>query len=419
MPTIEELGQKVKGKYPGVYDDLSDSELGQRVKAKYPQEYADFGPTGPKEPFADYQPMGTGEKVLAAAKHLGSAAISPIAGIPDAISAVGEFLKNPNAWARKHFNAEEARVAPGAMGSDPIAESAPVIMPVAAGVVAGDVAPAVSRAASAVKDVATSPGVVRSLDRAGNYAIAGGAAGLHPGSALTGIAVKAGAELLRRAGERATEVPQIYEDLAQSLAKKSFKNLDAAGQQTIRDLAQRVQATPASSPLVAETPAVSGTSGVASPERGVSGTATSPAMGSGSPREVASPNITPVKGLARASADANALTQKLIEWGSTPDEVLGMNKAGWEKLAADAGVSKFPSEATIRATLYNLKKILAGPKRTPMEALEALKASLADMETAPKPTPMRPEAIDIAKALKSEMERSGTISKPNVRRRIR
>ena len=41
MPTIIDLGQKVKTKYPGQYDDLSDEELGKRVKAKYSQ-YSDF-----------------------------------------------------------------------------------------------------------------------------------------------------------------------------------------------------------------------------------------------------------------------------------------------------------------------------------------------------------------------------------------
>ncbi len=42
MPTLEELGQKVKAKYPGHYDDLSDAEIGQKVKAKYPEAYKDF-----------------------------------------------------------------------------------------------------------------------------------------------------------------------------------------------------------------------------------------------------------------------------------------------------------------------------------------------------------------------------------------
>lgn len=42
MPTIVELGQKVKAKYPGTYDDLADDELGRKVKAKYPGSYDDF-----------------------------------------------------------------------------------------------------------------------------------------------------------------------------------------------------------------------------------------------------------------------------------------------------------------------------------------------------------------------------------------
>jgi hypothetical protein len=38
---VSDLGRKVKRKYPGTYDDLSDAEVGRRVKAKFP-EYADF-----------------------------------------------------------------------------------------------------------------------------------------------------------------------------------------------------------------------------------------------------------------------------------------------------------------------------------------------------------------------------------------
>ena len=55
MPTIEDLGKKVKEKYPGQYDDLSDMDLGKKVKEKYPDAYKDFadkrplfsGSTGP------------------------------------------------------------------------------------------------------------------------------------------------------------------------------------------------------------------------------------------------------------------------------------------------------------------------------------------------------------------------------------
>lgn len=43
MPeTIIDLGKKVKAKYPGEYDDLTDEQVGAKVKAKYPMDYADF-----------------------------------------------------------------------------------------------------------------------------------------------------------------------------------------------------------------------------------------------------------------------------------------------------------------------------------------------------------------------------------------
>lgn len=42
MATIEDLGRKVKAKYAGHYDDLSDAEVGRKVKAKFPGQYDDF-----------------------------------------------------------------------------------------------------------------------------------------------------------------------------------------------------------------------------------------------------------------------------------------------------------------------------------------------------------------------------------------
>jgi hypothetical protein len=42
MPTIYDLGQKVKAKYPGVYDDMSDDAVGRAVKTKFPGQYDDF-----------------------------------------------------------------------------------------------------------------------------------------------------------------------------------------------------------------------------------------------------------------------------------------------------------------------------------------------------------------------------------------
>lgn len=42
MPTTIDLGRKLKTKYPGQYDDLSDEEVGKRVKSKFPGVYDDF-----------------------------------------------------------------------------------------------------------------------------------------------------------------------------------------------------------------------------------------------------------------------------------------------------------------------------------------------------------------------------------------
>jgi hypothetical protein len=40
--TLDDLGAKVKAKYPGQYDDLPDAEVGQRIQAKFPGQYDDF-----------------------------------------------------------------------------------------------------------------------------------------------------------------------------------------------------------------------------------------------------------------------------------------------------------------------------------------------------------------------------------------
>jgi hypothetical protein len=42
MASVIDLGQKVKAKYPGQYDDLPDAEVGRKVKARFPGQYDDF-----------------------------------------------------------------------------------------------------------------------------------------------------------------------------------------------------------------------------------------------------------------------------------------------------------------------------------------------------------------------------------------
>ena len=62
MPTLDELGQKVKAKYPGAYDSLDNETLALKVQAKFPGAYDQFkattppGEVSPDEPPEDAKP---------------------------------------------------------------------------------------------------------------------------------------------------------------------------------------------------------------------------------------------------------------------------------------------------------------------------------------------------------------------------
>lgn len=279
----------------------------------------------------------------------------------------------------------------------------------------------ISRGASAVKDVATSPGVTRSLDRAGNYAIAGGAVGLHPAPIALGVAAKVGAEALRRAGEKPAApiptIPPLYEELAQSQAKVSFSKLDAAGQAAIKQMADRIQNGFASD-TTASTPSNGTTRGA--PAADIPEAAPSPAtepVAAVKPestlngnRETVQNDITqsvakPVRRFSRSmkvGEVADLLSDKAMDWEFTPDEIRNMNAKSWNKLAFDAGVPGGLSEPMMRRVVDGLRQKLAGkagPQVEPEVLLDKLKKSLAER---PKLTG---KALDIAKALKEEMDR--------------
>lgn len=110
MATTAELGQKVKAKYPGAYDDLADDDLGRRVKAKYPGAYDDFTDAPPAPPSLGDQvatslgsrlSQKTGEGMLPGFNRvtaLGQAAIDPLLGRtdewgPDFATRYAEHLK--------------------------------------------------------------------------------------------------------------------------------------------------------------------------------------------------------------------------------------------------------------------------------------------------------------------------------------
>lgn len=89
MPTVIDLGKRVKSKYPGQYDDLSDLDLGRKVKSKY-SEYADFDDVTEAQPSAQ-QPSALSKAADVANAH----AIQSLGGgtFSDIYDAAGEGLK--------------------------------------------------------------------------------------------------------------------------------------------------------------------------------------------------------------------------------------------------------------------------------------------------------------------------------------
>jgi len=62
MATVEELGKRVKAKYSGTYDDMSDRDLGVRVKSKFPGSYDDFEDTALNVTAPTVKPVSTPAK---------------------------------------------------------------------------------------------------------------------------------------------------------------------------------------------------------------------------------------------------------------------------------------------------------------------------------------------------------------------
>jgi len=138
----------------GVFDEIhQEAQGGGNVFDQIHSER-----TSKLEPFADYQPMSLSEKAIMAAKQIGSA-IDP-RGLIDAGGTVLEFIKNPNEWARKHFDPSKAKMAPGT--SDPVNEgTAGLLGPMAAETVIGGARPlakSVKSAAGGVVDAFRGPG---------------------------------------------------------------------------------------------------------------------------------------------------------------------------------------------------------------------------------------------------------------------
>lgn len=82
---------------------------------------------------------------------------------------------------------------------------------------------------------------------------------------------------------------------------------------------------------------------------------------------------TRIKGLSQAIKDGLAMTDKLAEWGFTPDEAKSMNPSSWAKLAHDSGVPAPTTLAAKSRVIFELQKKLAGPARSVDEMLAVFK----------------------------------------------
>ncbi|HZY74554.1 MAG TPA: hypothetical protein VFE22_15705 [Edaphobacter sp.] len=184
MPTVSDLGQRVKTKYPGAYDDLPDDELGRRVKTKYPGSYDDF-----TEQLTQAQ-AGAEISRLASPKPITSTPPRPV--------------QDPLASSQL-FNRSDSLPAP-IPGTERLGGAPPPIAPVRAP--AGltednEPAPAAFRIAEALKPrFAGAPSVDEKYNRIkGNVSQAlSGAASLIPSSRMTGTPeeIQASAEATRR-----------------------------------------------------------------------------------------------------------------------------------------------------------------------------------------------------------------------------
>jgi hypothetical protein len=97
-PDVRELGRRVKAKYPGSYDDLSDEALGRAVKAKYPGRFDDFTDTPAGQLSPTPTPRKSAEEILGIAS---SPTPGKYADIDEVLSATarckdGTFSHNAN-----------------------------------------------------------------------------------------------------------------------------------------------------------------------------------------------------------------------------------------------------------------------------------------------------------------------------------
>lgn len=157
MPeTVEDLGKKVKAKFPGVYDDIPEVELGQKVRAKHP-EYSDFVDLSPKQT-REYlqkrygkQMEDKGSVTGQVLKGAGKTLVKDASGMLGPISAGMDLAADIRG---KDPRSKLEPQGPGEEAGSTLATGAELLLP---GPKLG--AKALSRAGTAAKEAVTAPGL--------------------------------------------------------------------------------------------------------------------------------------------------------------------------------------------------------------------------------------------------------------------
>jgi hypothetical protein len=261
MPTLEDLGQKVKAKYPGQYDDLPDADLGAKVKAKFPGAYDDFTPSAPKPT----EKPGVMERAIS---NLPSSAANAILhptfpGMPtDTEIPAGQNLRDvfeknqqetiqglKDLW--RHPIDTVVNYVKEKFATDPVGTSLAVAAMSKPAIEGTPIAESLSKAGNAVasipgkvSEVAKTPGTM-TIAKGGAQGVAGAGAILEGHPYIGGGLLARGWQNVvkgmeeRRAAQNAP--PPILDDLAQSLAGKTFDKLTPDAQAQIRQISENVR----------------------------------------------------------------------------------------------------------------------------------------------------------------------------------
>lgn len=165
MPTVEDLGRKVKAKYPGAYDDLPDADVGVRVKGKYPGAYDDFTDIQKQSPTAG--PLDSIAKAPVVAmdtlRGAGKGALQSLSGVASVMSRVPGlgYMKPPP-------NLDTEARTPGEAVGKTVEQAAEFLIP----------GGAINRGAQAIRTAITGVRAAPVLNVAGRAALEAGGAGL-------------------------------------------------------------------------------------------------------------------------------------------------------------------------------------------------------------------------------------------------